>query len=187
MIRTTTLLLLATIILISCAAKKLGKNEFYFEDFDWTIKIPESFEKVKEETWNKVQVRGGQELGGALSPQFKTLFIYKTGTNSFIEANTEPHNGSVDDYNATIERTLNAFDEALHRNFPNAVINTTRTIETISGKDFLKFESSISTSPLHTIVYSRLFGKNRFTLSIMDNNEAARQAMLNTFRTSKFD
>jgi hypothetical protein len=63
------------------------------------------------------------------------------------------------------------------------------TKELISGKEFHKIHYTVllpNNVKMHMFMYSRLFGKRDFTLSIIYVDEVTGKLMLNAFKNSEF-
>src|SRR5690242_19727729 len=89
-------LLLTTFLLLTleCSAQSTSKKELYYKDFNWTITIPENFEKVAPEVREKMEERGVSAIedtyGGKVENKAKSIFIFSSGQTNYFESNYQP-------------------------------------------------------------------------------------------------
>src|SRR5688500_12937505 len=76
------------------------------KEFNWTITIPEGFEKVSAEDWAKLQNKGAQAIENTYGEKIENLstiiFAFRNGQLNYLEANYQPYDKAVDgDYRSS--------------------------------------------------------------------------------------
>ncbi len=186
--------LFCSVILLQGCWVHADKKELYNEDFRWTITIPEKFENVDPETWEKMQDRGidavERTYGEELINQANTIFVFKSGQLNYMEANYQPFDPETDgDYSESCKMVNEMLYETFKAQMPDARVDTLTTIEKIDGLDFHVLKTKI-TYPnkmiLNALMFSRLFDKKEFSINLIYVNEEKGEQMLDAWKNSKF-
>ena len=186
--------LLAFLLLQNCYSQINPKKEVYIEDFKWSITVPENFETVSPEDWKKMQNKGEKAIedtfGQDIVNQSKTIFVFKSGQGNVLEANHQPFDISVDgDYLESWNLVNDALYETFRTQLPKAKIVRKNSVEKIDNLEFNVHTMEIAMANnlvMTTIMYSRLFGKREFTLSVIYIAKSKGKMMLDAWRNSTF-
>lgn len=188
--------LILSLLLTSCKGQtKTDPKILYNEDFKWTIVIPENFINVSPSDWAKMQNKGADAIestyGEEVINQSKTIFVFKNADFNYLESNYQPFDIEVDgDYLESCKNVNEILYETFKTQMPNAIIDSTRTVEKISGLDFQAFKMKIdfpNGMTMHSFMYSRLFDKKEFSVNIMYVDNKQGEKMINAWRNSKFE
>lgn len=169
-------------------------TKIYTKEFNWTISIPEQFEKVSNEEWKKMQKTGEKAIektiGEDIVNNSKIIFVFKNDAFNYLEANSQPYNKKVD---GDFFETCKAVDEIIYQTFktqlPDVKIDRFTETEIIGGLEFYKFKIKVyypNKTVLTAIMYNRLFGNKELTVNIMYVNTIKGVSMLNAWRKSTF-
>jgi hypothetical protein len=169
-------------------------TKLYTKEFNWTIHIPEQFEKVSSEEWKKLQNKGKKAIedtyGEKIINQSKTIFVFKNDQLNYLEATSQPYNKAVDgNFLASCKETEDILYQTFMDQIPGIKIDRSTDTEIIGGLDFHKFKMKIlypNKMIFTVIMYSRLFGKKEFTVNIMYVDNIKGVALLNAWRKSTF-
>jgi len=187
-------LLCLTILIQGCAGQTTPKKEIYNKDFKWTITIPENFENVSTEQWNKMQNKGADAIEKTYDEKVenraKTIFVFKSDQMNYFESNYQPFDTAT--YGNYLKSCKNVGD-ILYQTFvaqmPGTKVDTTYTTEKIDHLVFQIFNIAV-TYPnkmvLNVLMFSRLFDKREFTVNIMYVDKLKGVKMLDSWRKSKF-
>ena len=188
------LLICLTIIFQSCNGQTTPKKEIYNKDFNWTITIPENFQNVSAEEWEKMQNKGADAIEKTYDEkvinQSRTIFVFKNDQLNYFESNYQPFDTAIDgDYFESCKNVNNMLYETFITQLPDIKIDSVSTIEKIDNLEFQLFKMKVeypNKMVLNVLMYSRLFDKKEFSVNIMyvDNNKG--KQMLESWRKSKF-
>jgi len=183
-----------TIIFQSCNGQTTPKKEIYNKDFNWTITIPENFQNVSAEEWEKMQNKGADAIEKTYDEevinQSKTIFVFKNDQLNYFESNYQPFDTAIDgDYFESCKNVNNMLYETFITQLPDIKIDSVSTIEKIDNLEFQLFKMKVeypNKMVLNVLMYSRLFDKKEFSVNIMyvDNNKG--KQMLESWKKSKF-
>jgi hypothetical protein len=171
-----------------------GAPVFHSNDFNWTITIPEGFEKVPDSIWMQMQNRGASAIESTydtkVDNQAKTIFVFRSDQFHYFEANYQPYDPSKDgDYDKQFKDVNDVIYGTIAANMPQAKVDTAYGREVVGGKDFHVFRMSAGITPqmtLHILMYSRVFEKKEFTVNIMYVDVEKGKTMLEAWRASSF-
>ena len=85
----------------SCNSQtKSNPETLKIEEFNWTVIIPENFEPINQEEWNKTLNKGINAIEDTFEEevdnQATTIFTYKNGQFNNFEANWQPFDIEID-------------------------------------------------------------------------------------------
>lgn len=181
------------IILQGCNGQNTGQ-EFYSKEFDWKIIIPPAFEKVDDKEAERLQNKGLEVVESTYQDEIedrtRKIILYRSGKLNYIEANCQPFDPEKD---GAYEESTKAVKDILYQTFISQMegikVDTVSSRETVSGKEFDKFAITVkfpNDMILHTIMYSRLFEKQEFTVNIVYADEEKGTEMMAAWRNSVF-
>jgi hypothetical protein len=188
------LFLLTLTLLIRCSGQTAEQKEIYSKEFNWSIKIPDNFDNVSGEEWEKMQNKGLSAIektyGQDVENKSKIIFVFKSGQLNYFESNYQPFDEDVDgDYGESFEAVNQILYETFISQMPGIEIDTARTTEVIDNLDFHVYKMKI-TYPndmvLNFMMYSRLFDKREFTVNIIYVDGAKGEQMKQAWVASKF-
>ena len=165
------------------------------EEFNWSIQIPEGFQAIKKEEWNK-NIELGQNaieetFGQEIENQAVTIFSYQKGRFNNLEANWQPFDPEIDGkYDETYSAVNQILFETYNNQMPGAKLDSVSSIQKISGLEFKTFEIRIlfpNGIIMKTIGFSRLFNKKEFTVNLIYVDEKIGEEMLKSFKNSEFN
>ncbi len=164
-------------------------------EFNWTVVVPEDFEPVNQQDWNKVLQKGMDLLEDTYDEEIEnqsvTLFIFKKGKFNTFEANWQPYDVEVDgDYMQTYADVNRVVYQAFEDQLKGTMLDSLTTTQNVSGLQFNRFDVSLDFPngiKLRTSSFSRLFDKKELTLNITYIDEKIGQTILNAFLNSKFE
>ncbi len=174
---------------------KSAPETLKIEAFNWSVEIPENFEPINQEEWNKTLKKGidaiEDTIEGTVDNQAVTIFIYKNGEFNNFEANWQPFDVEVDgDYLESYSEVNEILYQTFETQMPNAKLDSISSIQKISGLEFQRFDISIDFPngiKMKSVGFSRLFGKKEFTMNITSVDESIGKNMLDAFLNSKFE
>ena len=174
----------------------LGEDRtLYNEDFKWSIAIPENFNSVSPDEWEKLQNRGLEAIentaGEEIINQVQTIFVFKNGDANYLESNHQPFDSSVDgDYLQSCKEVNDLLYQTFKSQLPNTTIERSTSVEKIDNLEFQTFKVKINLpneKAMHSISYTRLFGKKEFSVNIIYLDNQQGEKMLKAWRNSKFN
>ena len=186
---------LLSLFVQSCSGQtKTPKREIFNSDFNWTITIPENFEKLSSAEWKKLQNKGTKAIEKNndidIENQSKNLFIFRSDQLNYIESNYQPFDTTI---NGKYIDSFNAVNSMLFKTFmtqfPNIRIDTSTTIEIIDNLSFYTYKMKIhyqNNLKWNVLMFRRLFDNRDFTVNIMYTDEKKGELMLKAWRASKF-
>ena len=189
-----TLFLTFLLLGFSGVAQTVEKEKLSFPDFNWTITIPEGFERVDDKDWGKIQSRGEAAIedtyGEEVINQTEVIFVYRSGELNFIEANHQPYDPTLfETYEASCRELYGLLYETFSVQMPDARLDTLISTEVIDGLEFQKFEIVIhypNDLQLTAFMYNYLFDDRDFSLNIMYVEEPKGQQMLGSWKNCSF-
>lgn len=185
--------------LFACCTINAGaqdkNNELYFKDFKWHVTIPAGFESVPAEVWQKNQQRGKEAVEDTYDAKVvnkaKIIFVFRSDQVNYFESNYQPFDPEVD---GSYAESCKGVEEILYTTFktqmPDVKLDSSTTKETIDGLSFHVFKMSVhygNGMTLNLNMFSRLIGKNEFTVNVMYVDKKKGDMMLKAWRESKFD
>lgn len=188
------LLFCIVITLYGCKHNKLADGEIFINEYNWTIKIPESFTPYEKVKWNYVRNAGKRVVEDANNIEthnkVHTVFIYNSGEDNFFEAASEPFDEKLKGrFVESCEATFNALYKAGSQ-FPGVKIDTTKTVNVIDDVEFRTFKARIvlpDGQVKNTISYCALFDKKFLTVSMMYTDENKALLMKKALEESHFE
>ena len=178
-------------------AQQAGEKHF-FKEFNWTIQIPEGFEKVDPKEWEKQREKGLDMVEEVYEAKLdsvlvvsKTILILKKGQFNHIEVCRQPFDPAIDgDYAEVNKEVAEILYNTFKEQMPGSTIDMKTGSENIGGKNFLK-NDYVVTFPngmtFYAHMYSRLFGKKELAVNIMYVDKKVGNALLDAFKTSVFE
>lgn len=188
------LVMFAGISQAQVADSSLGRK-FIIREFNWEIYIPKGFDTVSAAEWQRLQQKGMEALEKTTETDIEnhsqTIFVFKSGQqNNYFEANWQHFDPAKDgDYAENCQSVYKILHQTFVQQMPDVTIDTSYTIETISGLKFHRFRTEIHLNDqvsLVSVMYNHLFGKRDFTVNIMYMDLQAGVAMLHAWKSSKF-
>lgn len=190
-------LLFMMVLTQSCTAQTAQttqKQEIYNKDFNWTITIPENFESLSADQWEKIQNKGAEAIEKTYDEKIinraKTIFVFKSDQMNYFESNYQPFDPETD---GNFEESWKGVGEVLYQTFvaqmPGTQIDTTYTTEKIDNLVFQTYKVKIvypNKMVLNLLMFTRLFDKKEFTVNIMYVDKLKGEKMLDSWRKSKF-
>lgn len=189
--------LLAAVLLFLQTAKAqdtIAVAPYYDKEFKWTINIPEGFKQVAKEDWSKIQGKGTaaieKTVGMEIENSSKTIFVLQNGKLNYLESSYQAFDPSVDgNFAAGLKSSQELLYQTFKQQMPGVTIKHSSSTEKIDGLVFYLTQLDV-TYPnkmvLHAYMFNRLFGKREFTANIMFIDDAKGDAMLKSWRGSKF-
>lgn len=184
------------IVLQSCNSSTSSDNKsITVEDFNWEITIPEGFEPINENDWDKTLDKGlemmEESAGESIENLAKTNFTYKEGQFNNFESNWQPFDVEVDGDYSESNREVNKFIfQTFEDQMPDAKLDSSSSKQVVSGLEFYRFDISIDLPngiKMKTTGFSRLFNKKELTVNITYVDEEIGEKMLNAFQNSTFN
>lgn len=168
---------------------------FYNKTFKWTITIPPGFNPMSQEEWAKAEEKGASAIENTFGEKIEnraiTLFAYKLDTFHSMDANYQPFSVDVDgDYSESFTAISEMLVETFLTEMPTIAFDSSSSKELIDGLEFHCFKLKLSfpnNTNLWMLMYSRLFGKNEFTINFLYKEEEKGKEMLNAWRKSRFE
>lgn len=187
-------LLFLTVLIQSCTGQTTPKKEIYNKDFNWTITIPENFESVSAEQWQKMQNKGAESIEKTYDEkvinQAKTIFVFKSDEMNYFESNYQPFDTKTDgNYLESCKNVGDVLYQTFVTQMPGTKVDTTYTTEKIDNLTFQTFKITV-TYPnkmvLNVLMFSKLFDTKEFAVNIMYVDKIKGEKMLECWRKSKF-
>ncbi len=183
------------ILLLIFSCKNSEPQKLHNEKFNWSIALPSGFNKLSSEEWQALQNKGQKLLEDQINDEIdnkaKTIFVFKKGDFNYFEANYQPFDAATDgNYDETFREVSSLLHDTFMSQLPSSPIDSSYSKVTISGLIFNKFELSLEITPesiLHSHLYSRLFGEDEFTVSIMYLDEGEGKKLLDAWLNSTFE
>lgn len=184
------------ITFISCKSKTSSDSEtLIIEEFNWTVRVPENFEPIDQETWDRTVRRGENAIESTFDQEMEneaeTIFTYTNGQFNNFEANWQPFDIEIDgEYLDTYSEVNKMLYQTFETQIPNAKLDSVSSTQEIDGLEFQRFDVTIDLPngiKMKSMGFSRLFGKKEFTMNITSVDEKIEKQMLEAFLNSKFE
>jgi hypothetical protein len=164
------------------------------KDFKWTITIPEGFEEVSEEDWERFQTRRARAVedtyGKRVENLSTTIFVFKNGQFNYLEANYQPFDPEVDgDYRQSCKGVNEIIFETFKTQIPAAKLDSASSVQVISGLEFETFDISLDLPngmKVKSSLYCHLFGDRDFSVTVMYADKDAGRKMMDAWLASVF-
>ena len=188
--------LILSLILSCCNGQtKTAPKTLYNEDFKWTITIPKNFNNVSSKDWEKMQNKGVDAIENTYDEevvnQTEIIFVFKNADFNYLESNYQPFDLEIDgDYLESCKNVNEILYKTFKNQIPNAVIDSSSNVETISDLEFQTFKMKIdfpNGMTMHSFMYSRLFDKKEFSVNIMYVDVKQGEKMIQAWTNSKFE
>lgn len=184
-------LLLAT---SSCLGQQDKLQEVHTAEFQWTMALPQRFERVEGDEWDAMKARGRQAIEDTYDTEVEdgttTLFVFRSDEMNYFEAVHQPFDTLVDGpYSTSCKEVNEILYGTMLAQLPGIAIDSLSTLETIDDLVFQKFAMTIhypNDMTLNVLMYSRLFGNKELAVNIMAVDEDKREAMLKAWLGSRF-
>lgn len=186
----------AVTLISSCKGQtKSEQKTIYNKDFKWTISIPAGFDTISADKWAKMQNRGAEAIektyDAKVENNAKTLFVFQNGQFNYFESNYQLFDTNKDgNYLESFKEINNIVYGTFEDQMKGAKLYSSSSNQVISGLTFQTFKVQI-TFPNKMVMnwqmFSRLFGKNEFTVNIMTVDKQKEKELLNSWLNSKFD
>lgn len=198
MFRNYLLLFSLLYFLQSCASpqpeKKTPEKKIYNKTFNWTITIPENFEKVSAAQWATIQDKGADAIektvDAPIDDRPKTIFVFRSGRFNYFESNYEPFDTAKDgSYLENCRLIGDVMYETFATQMPGTTLDTSFNTEKIDNLEFQVFHIKVSYPNklvLNAMMFSRLFGNKSFSVNIMYTEPEKGASMLDAWRHSGF-
>lgn len=197
MTRISLLLLAALCLLQSCAQQQPAKTparKIHSKAFQWSIIIPENFERVSAEQWAQIQDKGADAIAKTVDAPVdarpQTIFVFRSGQMNYFESNSQPFDTLKD---GSYEENCRLINDIIYQTFitqlPGIKADTAGSTEQVDGLVFRVFDIKVqypNNITLYAKMYSRLFGKREFSANIMYTDQDKGKAMLEAWRASSF-
>ena len=169
-------------------------KEFYSEEFDWRIKIPIGYNALSGEQLTAVQKKGASAIEKAtdvqVGNQAKVIFAFSSNPLNYFECNWQPYEGEFSDYPKQCNLVNGLLYQTLKAELKDARMDSTSWQETVSGLVFQVFQARIylpNDMVMEMLMYSRLFSRKDFTVSILSTDQKTRDELLGAWRSSMFE
>lgn len=170
-------------------------NTIHIEDFNWTITIPKSLSLVdkseQEERINKGEEAIEKTTGEDIVNEAVTIFAYKNGQITNLEALWQPFDEEVDgEYLETYSEVNNIIYQIFETQMPNAKLDSISSKQKVNDLEFYRFDMTIDFPDgikIKVIRFSRLFDKKELAINIKYADEKIGENMLTAFLNSKFE
>ncbi len=180
--------------LCSCTTAPSDKRVFEFEEFKWTITIPQGLKSKSDEVWKDRQQDGmkilEQTVGEELVDQTHPIFMYQKGVNTF-DSNWQSYDSSeissyVEDHKYVNQLLFETFEDQM----PKASLDSTYSQQRVGDLVFHRNDIFIEMPQdlnLYTVGFSRLFGTRELTVNMVYIDEHIGEQMIDAFLESSFE
>ncbi|OIV42386.1 hypothetical protein [Flavobacterium johnsoniae] len=177
-------LFLALAILVGCKKRDtFENNSFSDKTFNWTISIPEDYEKM--------EIKDGKiNEDPDLAKRKHSIVAFKKDKANYFEANYEDY--SADARSAGLSMRLKdfLFLKDIGQIYPKAQMGDySVTNEGVSGLEFRKSKTVLTEdgkTVVTMVIFSRTFKEKLFIAKIVYDNEEHGNAMIDLFKKSTF-
>lgn len=171
------------------------QNELYNKEYNWHITLPESFKRISNEDFGKLQENGTKMIektvDGKIENHATPIFVFKADQLDYFESNSQPFDPSVDgDHEAMNKALNNILYKTMAQQIPHAEIDSATTAETIDKRVFKRFSIAVTLPNkvvMHMLMYNKLFDKKELTISIVYVDPVKGNKLLTAWRNSKFE
>lgn len=189
------LYILPLLFFISCESKPTTENEVYHnEQFNWTIHLPDGFEKETEEEWTKMQEKGTEAIESTFDQEIdniaQTIFVFKKDETNYFDSNFQPFNPEIDgDYVTSCKQVNLVIYETFMAQMPDIPLDSNSTTLMIDGLEFQQFNVVMNFPngmKLTTHMFSHLFDDQEIAVNIMYSDAELGKKMMEAWKNSKF-
>jgi hypothetical protein len=182
-------------VICGCNDREVAKERhLYNKEFDWTITIPEGFDTLTAEEWDRIQGKGAEAIkktyGVEIESRPHTIFVFRNNKLNSFEANWEPFDTLTDgDFDELSQLTNEMIYGTFEAQMPDAKLDSSSSTETISGLEFRVFSVNLkmpNKTTLECMHFTRLFGNRTLSVNITTLEKKKKEAMLKAWRSSKF-
>ncbi len=178
----------------AASADTSKSNTFYSQKFKWRIVLPVGFVRQSNADYKNEHKKGAETIekasGEKIDDQTVQVCSYKSGPFNYFEANEQPYDAAKDGNHKELNK---AVDDVLYNTFakqmPDLKLDTVTYVEKIGGLDFDCFKLTGRMDESHTLntfLYTRLFGSNDLTISIVYLDENKGKELLDSWQHSTF-
>ena len=168
-----------------------SENKIYFDDFKWTLLIPNEFAVTPTELQKKSQQKGIKLIESAYPDKnvnivAKNLFHFRNGKYNTVQAQFKELSSNqnfIDEFNRSNEIVVKSFKNKR----PNSEVSTTISNEIIDNLEFKTFEMKTINDDFKFKVYSRMFGNKHLNIITVSNEKEKSQIIENMIIKSQFD
>lgn len=187
-------LLVASVVGFHSCEQPREPRDLHNDLFNWSIDIPDSFEKVNSKELEQLKAKGRDALEDSFSENIEdkstTIFTFKKGELNYMESNYQPYDTGVDGSYLHSTREVNkTLYTTFQEQMPGMQIDSSSSIEKISELEFQAFTLTITfpnNVSLNSKMYSRLFNDKELTVNIMYVDSLAGAEMINVWQNSIF-
>lgn len=198
--------ILLFVFVISCKEKPKDPNAqvdegsftgetYTSRDIGWTIEIPKGFTVTSKDQVDAQEKKGLKMIENATNTQINTrelknLLSFSKNKFNLLTSTSQPFQES---YEGEYEANIRAMPALLYQTFAAQGVRTDTATgsEKIQGLDFRTVYTTVYGKDGNVIlrqnIYTRLMKGYDFNVVISYNNEDDKDAMVNTFRKSKFE
>jgi len=187
---------LILLILVGCNSQQKKAQVFYNEIFKWKITIPDGLKEKNPEELDKSRKLGNQAIedtyGEKNDDSAISIFAFENekfeGIDAIYEAFDTEINGDFFENCKLVNELI--YTTLITQISVPIVIDTLTTIEQIDHLDFYVFKMNITypnNSIFNWLMYSRLFNKQLFRVTITFIDEELGNQMLDAWKNSTFE
>jgi hypothetical protein len=189
------LFIVTALFMFSCTdADKTKDVTVHNEQFNWTIAIPDGFERETVEEMKELQERGAQAIEETFDTEIenlaKSIFVFKKDETNYFDSNHQPFDTAIDgDYLTSCNGVNQVIYETFMAQMPDVPMDSNSTTQMIDGLEFQQFNIVIDFPgdvKLTTHMYSRLFGTEELTINIMYVEPKSGEEMMASWLNSSF-
>lgn len=174
----------------SIPAKKL-----YNAMFKWHITIPEGFNNMSPQDYARMQQKGTAAIEDTYNDKVinrsKPIFVFKSDQMHYFESNYQPFDVKIDgSHSASCKAVGDVLYNTFLKQLGDVKMDSAYTSEIVDKLKFRVFKLNIylpNDNVLTTYMFSRLFGKQEFSVVMLFVDRKRGEELLNAFRTSTFD
>jgi hypothetical protein len=189
------LCVISIFILISCDTEPNTNGEIVHNpQFNWTITIPDGFEKESQEGLEKLLEKGSEAIENTFDQEIEnlaqTIFVFKKDETNYFDSSFQPFNPEIDGEYTTSCREVNLIIyETFMAQMPDIPMDSNSTTLNIDGLEFQQFNVIIdfpNGMQLTTHMFNRLFDKQELAVNIMYSDSKMGEKMLEAWKKSTF-
>lgn len=182
-------------ILTGCNTNNKTKGEtVYNKQFNWTITIPDGFEKESQEGLEKLQSKGAEAIENTYNQEIEnlaqTIFVFKNDETNYFDSNYQPFDPEIDgDYISSCKEVNEIIYETFMAQMPDTPMDSNSTTLTVDGLEFQQFNVVIefpNGMQLTTHMFSHLFDQQELAVNIMYSDPKLGTQMLDAWKNSTF-
>ncbi|MCD0469343.1 hypothetical protein [Flavobacterium sp. JAS] len=178
-------LFFALAILVGCKKRDtFANNSFFDKTFNWTISIPDDYEKVNHD--EKGNIKGDSTL----VKKTHSIVAFKRDAANYFSANYEDYSGDIRSVDLKMKLKDFLLLKDIGRIYPKGKMGDYVVgAESISGLEFRKSQITVTEegkTVATILIFSRTFNDKIFVASIVYENEDYGKAMTDLFVQSTF-